>query len=67
MVKGSGAGKARGGNSAPIFLINWNFHQLSIETRILKIGQYLIDLGNYNDLFKIFHFLLGLEFNFGPT
>ena len=36
------------------FLINGIFYQLSIETRILKIGQYLTEIDNYNDFEKIF-------------
>ena len=59
-IKGSGTGKTRGGNFAPTLLINYKFHQLSIETRIIKIGQYLINLGNYNDL-KQNHLFLKLE------
>ena len=33
---------------APITLIEEKFLQLSIETRILKIGQHLTEIGNYN-------------------
>ena len=34
-------------NYMPTFLINKNFHQLSKETRILKIGQHLAELEKY--------------------
>ena len=39
-------------NYVPMFLINKNVHQLSKGTRILKIGQYLAELGKYWDLQK---------------
>ena len=35
-------------NCAPTILIYEIFHQLSKETKILKIGQYLAELVNYN-------------------
>ena len=31
-----------------MFVIDTNFHQLSNETRILKIGQHLGELGKYS-------------------
>ena len=45
--KGCGTGGAGGAEGVPMFVIDTNFHQLSNETRILKIGQHLDELEKY--------------------
>ena len=47
-----GLSRKAGCTNVPMFLINETFCNLSIETRIVKIGQYLADLCNYNSLLE---------------
>ena len=52
-----------------MFQVDENFHKLSKETKILKIEQYLPEIGNYNSFenYKKIRFFsdkgLGLEFS----